>query len=476
MVAGSIVLARRCATRRRTNNVHASRLDLRATLSSVRALGAGSLCCLFVVACTGASGGSGEPEADAVADGPKAETGADADAGADSQKPIDAHGDSPASDATSGGGKLGKWTLSGPTAALRTNPTVNFRGVDAAYDPTTHTFLVVYGNAPIGGAFIDDDGKQIGDGFRITDAAYDGSNWSQLPRVAAADGGFVVTWHQSRGTDVVTEARRLHFDGTGPAFDGPSTDVATGANQESPAALAFSPASHELLVTWANAAGAHAHRIGADTSLKGGAFDVSTPGQWGEQPSVVFAPSASAFFVLWAQADTTARVGMARIADGTGAIIAAPADLTGDVSFSKVTDLAFDPGEGGPGEVIASWYAATSAATGFFALRLAADGTPKGTPTQIFAPYGSYDGYDLTYSPVSGTSLTAFHASSLDDMGGELDRALATGPVSAVTATGAKSGTFLPRIVAHPTKPFWLVAASPDYAGVSVQRIDWTAP
>jgi hypothetical protein len=444
----------------------------------MRAHGIGSIAsgiaAAIAIGCADASGGSAEPGGDAGSDTFVGDSGAHLD----STSSLDAHddtrsNDAPPGDTTASGGKLGKWTLTGPSTTLRTNPTANYRSVDGAYDATNHVFLIVYGNAPIGGAFLDDDGKQIGDGFRITDAPYDGSNWSQLPRVAFADGGFVVTWHQSRGTDVVTEARRLHFDGTGATFDGPSTDVATGANQESPAALAFSPTSHELLVTWANAAGVHAHRIGADTSLKGTALDISPAGLWGEQPSVVFAPTASCFFVVWAQADTAARVGMARIFDGTGAPIGTTRDLTGDIKFSKVTDVAYDDGVG---EIIASWYAATSAATGFFAQRIAADGTPKNTPIQIFTPYGSYDGYDLTYSPVSGTSLTAFHASSVDDMGGEIDRALVTGPVTAVTATGAKSGTFLPRIVAHPTKPFWLVVASPDYSSVALQRIDWAPP
>jgi hypothetical protein len=202
-------------------------------------------------------------------------------------------------------------------------------------------------------------------------------------------------------------------------------------------------------------------------------IDVSTPGLWGEQPSVAFQPSASCFYVLWAQADAAARVGLARIADGAGTLLAPPQDLTGDIGGAKVNALAYDDGAK---QMIATWYAVTSAVTGFFAQRIAVDGTPLGKPQNIFAPYASYDGWDLAYSPVSGTSLAAFHGSTADDFGGELDRALHTGPVSAVLAAGAKSGTFLPRVAAHPSKPFWIVVAEPDYASVAAQRIDWKAP
>lgn len=166
--------------------------------------------------------------------------------------------------------------------------------------------------------------------------------------------------------------------------------------------------------------------------------------------------------------DGAATVQLLRVDGATGALLGATTDLSGALEFAKVTELTWD---GATEEVIASWYQILGGTAGFAAVRLDAAGTPAAAPATVFAPYGSYDGYDLAWSPVTGTSLAAFHGFEVAAYAEELAQDGTDGEALPLDLAGAASGVYLPRIVAHPTEPVWFVLASPDYAGVSIERI-----
>lgn len=366
-------------------------------------------------------------------------------------------------------GRLGALSRDGDTVTLRTHPTVNYRGVDAAYDPERRVFLAVYGNGPIGGALLDDEGRQVGDGFRLTDAPFGEGSWTQLPRVAYGGGAFMVTWHLEAPGGVRVQARRVRVsaDGASPEFDGPAVTVSPpGSKQESPAALAWSPSSREFLAVWARQ-GVKARRLSAAGEPLGEVVALSEEGVWAEQPSVVAHPSGGYFVAYMQESAGSARVALARVEDGT-ARVTSTRDLTGPIAFAKVTDVALDADRG---EVIASWYEVRGGVSGFAAQRFAADGSPRSERTLIFAPHGSYDGYDLAWSPATGTALGVFHGPAAEVFGAELDVGLANRAPEVLTMSGARNGLYLPRAVAHPTRPWWLVFGSADYARVTVQRV-----
>lgn len=365
-----------------------------------------------------------------------------------------------------GFGRLGTTARDGDTVTLRTNPTANYRGVDTAYDPVHHVFLVVYGNAPIGGAFLDDEGRQIGDGFALTDA----DHWTQNPRVAWGGDGFLASWHREAGRAVVPMVRRVNYSPTGPAFGGEATIIGlAGSMQESCVSLAWSEEASEFLAVW-SFNGVHARRIGADGTPRGDVLTFTDPSVWTEQPSVVWSAASRAYFVVFMQTTgSLARVALQRL-DATGAAVGALRDLTGAIAFAKVTDVAYDAASGA---VIASWYQVRDGLRGFAAQRFGGDGEPLGASATVFAPHGSYDGYDLAWSPTTGTSFAAFHGESANDMGAELDDTLRSSTPFAVTASGSRNGDFLPRVVAHPSRPMWLVLSSADYARVVLQRVSW---
>ncbi|MEZ4392164.1 MAG: hypothetical protein R3A48_13800 [Polyangiales bacterium] len=362
-------------------------------------------------------------------------------------------------------GRVGRVAREGDATVLRTHPTVNYRFVDAAYDPARRVFLVVYGNGPVGGAFLDDEGVQVGDGFRLPDEPMVEGRWSQLPRVAAGPAGFVVTWHAEVARAVVPQVRRVL---PGPVFGGPTVALGDpGANQESPVALAYNPEGEGFLAVWAQS-GLKGRRVSREGAPQGAVLTLSTPGVWVEQPAVTWHPGARAYFITYMQErDGAAEVMLLRVGP-EGAPLGEARSLSGPLSFAKVTDVALDARSG---EVIASWYAVSGGTRGFVAQRVRGDGQPIETPRAVFAPHGSYDGYDTAWSPFTGTLFATFHGAGAEAAGAELDGDWREGAAFEVTAVAPRNGVFLPRVVAHPARPWWIVLGSPDYARVVAQRV-----
>ncbi|MFZ5476803.1 MAG: hypothetical protein ACOZNI_08520 [Myxococcota bacterium] len=392
-------------------------------------------------------------------DRPARDPAGDADVDTDADTDADSDADADPS------GELGTLAQDGATTALDTHGTVNYRGVDAAWDDDAGVFLVVYGNAPIGGAFLDAAGTQQGSGFLVSGAEYDGSNWAQNPRVVAHGGGFLVSWHDEAGGPAV-QVRRVRWDG-GPALGDVHTVSDGGTQQESPAALAYSTGTGEHLVVWARE-GLWARRLDRDGSPVADMVSLTTPGTWVEMPAAAYQPDCACFVVTVMQArDDGAHVLLLRVAED-GALIGDAVDLTGAIEFAKVTDVEIDHVTG---EAIATWYEVKGGVAGFAAQRFDAAGASTGAATTVFAPYGSYDGYDLGFSDVTGTSLGAFHGTASAAVAGELDRALAGGAPLDLDAGGAVDGFYLPRVAALPDEEGWLVLGSPDYARVAVARV-----
>ncbi len=372
--------------------------------------------------------------------------------------------DSPAPTVDAPPARVGTLAREGDAVTLRTHPTVNYRFVDAAYDPARRVFLVVYGNAPVGGAFLDDEGAQVGDGFRLTEQPQSDGLWTQFPRVAAGRAGFVVTWHAEFGRSPVVQSRRVI---PGPSF-GPTVSLSDpGTQQESPAALSYAPDRDEFLVVWAHA-GLKGRRLSGEGAARGEIVALSTPGVWVEQPAVAWHPGAGAYFVTYMQeVSGTAQVMLLRVS-ADGAPAGEARSLSGPLSFAKVTDLELDARTG---ELVASWYAVQGGVRGFAAQRVRADGTLVDTPRTVFAPHGSYDGYDLAWSAATGTLLAVFHGAGAEVAGAELDGAWRETPAGDLTSVMPRNGVFLPRVVAHPARPWWIALGSPDYARVIAQRI-----
>lgn len=421
-----------------------------------RALVAALVAALLLPGCAaGALGGLDRAGGPDTGPGRAGETGGGQGGGGDGA-------DSPADPA--GDGQLGDLVLGGATR-LDAVATVNYRGVDAAWSPAAGLLLVAYGNAPVGGALLDGDGVQVGAGFLVQDQPYDGTNWAQNPRVTPTDAGWLVTWHQYDPPQVVV--RGLRAEGGAPTFRGPGVALSTTpTQQESPAALAWAPELGAALVVWATD-GLRGRLVGADGQPLGPELVLLPAGTWREMPAVAWQPGCGCWGVTVMAAPAAAEVRLLRV--GADGAVRSDVALAEGLEFAKVTDLALDEGTG---ELVASWYQVGGGAAGFATARVGVDGA-VGPARTIFAPYGSYDGWDLAWSPVTGTSLAAFHgAEGAAALTGELARDGAESAPLPLGTAGAESGLYLPRVAAFPERAAWIVVATPDYAAVSVEVVD----
>ncbi|MBL8681985.1 MAG: hypothetical protein JNK05_22650 [Myxococcales bacterium] len=389
----------------------------------------------------------------------------------DSASLPDAVDDDAALDSAPPSGRLGTIERDGPSVTLRAHPAVNYRGIDGAFDPARRVFLVVYGNAPIGGAWLDEGGAQLGEGFRITDEPHRDGDWSQLPRVALGRRGWVAAWHGQSGRLAIVRARRViapSTQGAAPDFGGPSVDVSEpGSAQESAPSIAYAPDTDSFLVVWPRD-GLEARLLDGEGNPRGSTIRLSEPGVFVEQPAVVFHARARAFFVTFMQVvGADAHVRLARLSSA-GEVLGAHRSLSGPLEFAKVTDAEYDPYAA---EVIASYHAVRGGVRSFAAHRLAMDGSDRAPSRTVFAPHQSYDGYDLAFNTATGTSFGAFHGPTADPWGAELDRDNANGAPFEVSMAGARSGVFIPRVLAHPSRAMWLVLGAADYQRIIVQRV-----
>jgi hypothetical protein len=134
------------------------------------------------------------------------------------------------------------------------------RGTDTAYDPVNDVYLIVMGNGPIYGIFVNPSGQPVTSAFTI----FDGSTaFAHFPRAkyspdvsngAGGQGGFLVAWHQGNtGVPNNVYVRIVAFGAPGRLVSGSqviSDGLEFGSRWESWPAIAYSRTSRRFLVGW----------------------------------------------------------------------------------------------------------------------------------------------------------------------------------------------------------------------------------
>ena len=81
-------------------------------------------------------------------------------------------------------------------------PGLSMRGTDTAYDPVRDVYLLLTGNGPVFGVFVNAMGVPVTGAFAVMDGSL---GWAHFPRaeyspdVLGGQGGFLVTWHHNVG-------------------------------------------------------------------------------------------------------------------------------------------------------------------------------------------------------------------------------------------------------------------------------------
>lgn len=354
---------------------------------------------------------------------------------------------------------IGNTYPAGNSIQLATAGVSNYRGFCGDFDRVNRVFVIVHGNGPVGGLFLDDDGNPIGAGFTLPTAA----GWSQLPRVSCSnEGSCLAVWHDGRA-GVRVYGRVIRFTAGGVAQMGADFLIGGPSWQEAPPGIAYSPDSGEYLVSWSSN-NTYAQRVSVDGQLRGGTLTISGDNIWTEQSSVAYSPVGRNFAVITMKSlgATQAQIFFRTVAAGSGAL-GNPIVVDDNMAGGKITDLEWDSGAQ---KFFGGWFNGG----GFTGALISSDGSSV-LPSVIFPGFSSYDGFDMAFNEHTQTIFSVFHGPSAEDWGAELDRQFQSGNAYEVTSVGAANGAFVPKIVAHPFKPFWIVITTRDYGALFVQKV-----
>ena len=336
------------------------------------------------------------------------------------------------------------------------------RFADAAHDAAGDVYLVVNGNGATSGSFVSADGAPLGQPFAVaeTDA------YTQGVRVWFGGAAFLVAWHDNRDAPNVSKlrGRLVAWDGGGPAFAGPDFVIGgDGTYSEMPPAIAWSATTQTFMVVW-HTGEAHdiaAQRVAADGALVGGILPITADADWQSDAGVAWHAGRDEWLVVYTHAGATTEVRARRLASD-GAPIGEPATLT-TAAGTWLAQATYVPDTA---DYLTAWFEGEMKAR-----RVDADGVPLGDAFSLAPGYGNYDGYAVAYNAASGTFAAVFHGTTDEDFALAFTVDGTTSAVLEATASRGADGHFNPHVVAHSTRPEWLLVTSLGFASVVAQRL-----
>jgi hypothetical protein len=309
---------------------------------------------------------------------------------------------------------------SGPTFALGggTSPVML---PDVAHDPVNDRYLVVFGNGYIEGHVLNSAGGRIS-AFVVAEGVRVGG-YAQTPRVAwgaginGGNGGYLVTWHESVGQIAQVRGKILAADGTLLTPDIViATEAAapgTGSNWTMGAAVAYSTASQEFLVTWMGGylttQDIRFNRVSIGGQVLQPTAAITAGVDWERDPSVAYNPAQNEFYIAYAgylDAGGFGYVNGQRIQAGTGAALGGPAMFI-QTAATLIPSVEYNPATG---QYLVSWYNRTSGSAAFYGISVnAATGAAVGAVRLMSSYYHAYDALDVAYSAATGGFLLVTH-------------------------------------------------------------------
>jgi hypothetical protein len=312
--------------------------------------------------------------------------------------------------------------------ASRTGPTFAIGGStspiilpDVARDPVNDRYLVVSGNGFIEGQLLNSTGSKIG-GFVVAQGSLVGG-YAQTPRVAwgagvnNGAGGYLVTWHETVGPIAQVRGKLLAADGnalTGDFVIAPEAGAAgTGSNWTMGAAVAYSTASHEFLVTWMGGyfttQDIRFNRVNTAGQLLQGTAAITGGVDWERDPSVTYNPAQNEFYIVYAgylDAGGFGYVSGQRIQAGSGAAVGGPTRFIQSAA-TMIPSVEYNPASG---QYLVTWYNRTSGSAAFYGVSVTgATGAIAGSVRLMSAYYVAYDALDVAYNASTGDFLLVTH-------------------------------------------------------------------
>jgi hypothetical protein len=344
------------------------------------------------------------------------------------------------------------------------------REPDVAYDPVNSVYLVVSGTFAHG-RFVNADGAPLGAQFYVpTSGAH-----SQNVRVAysPAIGGFLVTWFDTRSNPGAYQiwGRFVQFGAGGaPAFPGADFFIAApagGGNAELGLDVAYGGSSGRFLVVWSQIASADlaAQLVAVNGGLVGGPIGIASDVHSQGDPSVSYNPTTDQFLVGWRHYQEPVGPGAIHVRTVTGSNGAAgPIREVALGVGCYLPQVEYNPTTG---QFLVAWYQPYTV----YGRLLGGDGQPAGNVTPFLSNYSTYDGLGLRHNPLTNTFFAVIHGRFAENVGMQISAAAMPDGEFTVTGTGAREGSYHPRLVANTARKEWLVVTSRDFGTVYGQRI-----
>ena len=345
------------------------------------------------------------------------------------------------------------------------------RGTDTAYDPVYGVYLLVTGNGPIFGVFVNSLGLPVSAAFLIMD----GSGWGHFPRaeyspdVFGGQGGFLVTWHHNIGVNCVFG--RLVSVSAGGVASGIvqiSDGTQGGSWWETGAAMAYSRTSRRFLVAWRTA---QYGILGRLIDFNGGLASTIIPleNAFGSRdPSLAWNPATDEFGLASTGFGASAFAAFRRVRASDGAVSARTTFGFGAGTFATAIDV-----NAWTNQYVMAW------------------SLHPGTMTATFDPFGNQVatnfvtgrlGHDQSLGLAFNASSGTFLAVGSDHYSAEIAAVEVKGggapnSVADIITNGAsaRGGSYYPLTTAQAGTNQWDVVYSRDFRGATSQIIATTS-
>jgi hypothetical protein len=343
-------------------------------------------------------------------------------------------------------------------------------GNDVSYDPAHGVYLLVAGYGEQYGIFVNQAGDPVAPAFRIGSASSGGA-FGHYPRseyspdVNGGKGGFLVTWHQSGGlnavivaypTGVISAERLVSDFALGHTRSGGGTGIA------------YSSTSDRFLVAWTTDGvqpfGIQGRVLDTSGAPVGPVVQIANP-FGAADPSVAWNPATDEFAVFYSGfSDSGASVTLKRLRASDGGFQGLPTTF-GFTGGTFSTEIAVNTSNN---HYVVGW----SIAPGAMGAELDESGNLLGAPRLLSSRMGTPTSMGLAFNPVSGTFLAVSEGTvGVDAVAVELDGA-GVPKTAAITATsGARNGSFVPRVTARTDAKEWNISFARDLSVLSNQVI-----
>ncbi len=342
-------------------------------------------------------------------------------------------------------------------------PGAVMRGTDTGYDAAHGVYLLVAGNGPVYGVFVNTAGQPVTGLFAIWDGA---GGHAHFPRVKYSPyaGGFLVTWHHAVGQLNYVFGRVVTYP-VGPVSAVQQISLADQAGSwwETGPAMAYSTSSVRFLVAWRTLQYGVLGRFVDNAGVPfGGVLTLEPPGA-SRDPALAWNAATDEFGLA-----TTGFV-------GNGAFAAFRRVRASDGVVSARTSFGFSPGtfataiDVNPynGSYVMAWALHPGTMTATFDL----------SGNQIATNFvTSRIGYDqslgMAFNMNSGTFLAVGSDGATLEVGA-VEMAINGAPSSTVQVVtdGARLGSFHPMPAAQTGTSLWGVVYSRDFRGATNQLV-----